>query len=355
MFLRHVVHRAARKALPVDSSQLRHTLYLSATDRVAGAVYAVQTHDGSIVWRSPFSVRGVSVPCVGDGRVYISSSDGQVTALGTVDGALLWRQQIDQQYPTPPTAAQSLVYVSTSTGFVYALRSEDGLPVWRQHIADLVRHRPVVASERVYVSSQDGMIWALRADRGAISWQLPVEQGLLSMAATSDVVYIRTSSGTLSAWQAFDGAPIWWRSGISPGMTEPAIVDGVLYLSVLGAPHTQGVAAVRCSDGAHLWHAAAARHVIGTPAVATGFVYAQGSTNGEVNVYALRATDGVLVWQQHISATVSNGGTSGPLVIGDLACIGIGPSDGLYALRLEDGQVMWRALDGLYVTAAVAG
>ena len=97
-------------------------------------------------------------------------------------------------------------------------------------------------------------------------------------------------------------------------------------------------------DPRPLWHVAVGRAVRGSPAVAEAIV-AVGTADR--NVALVDRSTGDLLWRSRVDGTIR----AGPLLDGDrLYVASEGQLDGrVYALRLRDGKVLWRARVGSVV------
>lgn len=97
-------------------------------------------------------------------------------------------------------------------------------------------------------------------------------------------------------------------------------------------------------DPRPLWHVAVGRAVRGSPAVAEGIV-AVGTADR--NVALVDRANGDVLWRSRVDGTIR----AGPLLDGDRLYIGSeGELDGrVYALRLRDGKILWRARTGSIV------
>jgi outer membrane protein assembly factor BamB len=115
------------------------------------------------------------------------------------------------------------------------------------------------------------------------------------------------------------------------------VVDGVAY-----AGSSSGtIYALRVSDGSLLWRYSTDGSVDESPLVVDGVVYvsanvAQGPGYIAGYVYALQASDGALLWRYTRSNYVSM-----PTVANRVAYIGSG-DDAVSALRASDGTLLWR-------------
>jgi outer membrane protein assembly factor BamB len=149
----------------------------------------------------------------------------------------------------------------------------------------------------------------------------------------------------LSALSATDGRKRW-STPLSGGLRgQPVIAGGVVYVGgELGEIKMSpgGVTALRARDGKQLWQDALGPWFATTPLPGVGAVY----TSTTAGVYALRSSDGHILWQLQPSAP-SHGWSIAPqlaLAQGRLyvAIGGFETSATLYALRPGDGAILWR-------------
>jgi outer membrane protein assembly factor BamB len=111
-----------------------------------------------------------------------------------------------------------------------------------------------------------------------------------------------------------------------------SIGNGVVYAGV----GSNGVYALRISDGHLLWHRQIAGTVNFDPLLVNGIVYTNSSVDeGTGYIYALRASDGALLWHY------DNSFSFGPIIVGNMAYIA-GQSGFVVALRASDGHQLWR-------------
>jgi outer membrane protein assembly factor BamB len=310
-------------------------------------VYALEADIGSLLWLYALHDTSSSFPVASTTGVYFSAGNGSVYALRTSDGSLLWQQQLNHQFPSPPVIANGLIYVSTRDA-VYALQATDGSLRWQQPVRDLVPIRPVATNERVYARSiRDGSISALQANDGALLWRTPSRGEMpISLVATQDVVYLVEPDRGLSALSASDGSPLWHQPTRYTGLRDPIMHNGMLYLNAHDSLHAR-----RASDGSLLWRVRA-RGILSLAAM-NSMLVAGGGRNTTAEVSALRAGDGSRVWRWRTS--LQEGGVTTPVVTHEAVYVGIGATDGLYALHVSNGSILWHALGDMGVTTAAVG
>jgi outer membrane protein assembly factor BamB len=126
-----------------------------------------------------------------------------------------------------------------------------------------------------------------------------------------------------------------WRAPLANVDTTPAVVAGIVYVSVYGGT----VQAFNAKTGAKIWSFNAhGTFMYSSPAVFNSKVYF-GSTDG--NIYCLNAATGALVW----STPTGNGIYSSPLVVGSTVYIG-SYDQKLYAVNANTGAILWTATTG---------
>ncbi|HEY1686973.1 MAG TPA: PQQ-binding-like beta-propeller repeat protein [Tepidisphaeraceae bacterium] len=146
----------------------------------------------------------IGAPCVGDGKVFVTSDDGILHALQIVDGKPLW--QIDQKnlgYSGPLYHAD-LVYDAISTdGNIFAANADTGEILWQNHTgSDIYDSTFAYSNGSVFIASVDGIFNRVDATTGKIDWQYSLGPGhvLCSPAVDDAQVYISSMSGTVFAF-----------------------------------------------------------------------------------------------------------------------------------------------------------
>lgn len=110
--------------------------------------------DVKLAWRADIGAGsgGVSQllarPVIGDGRVFVADSEGQVTALTSDTGQRLWQVTPEGMNVSDRLRSGGLaygdgqLYVTTAGGEVMALSAADGSQVWRQQLLSPIRTAP---------------------------------------------------------------------------------------------------------------------------------------------------------------------------------------------------------------------
>jgi outer membrane protein assembly factor BamB len=351
----------------VSPSWQGHSVSLTAVNGVVyagamdNAVYALRAADGGLLWHYTTAGPVDSPPLVIDGIVYVNANvdlglgyvAGYVYALRASDGALLWRYTngsfVYNGYVYQPTIVAGVAYIASQDGTLSALRASDGILLWRYTVKGAGGDSPVVVNGIVYVASEDGYLNALRTRDGKLLWRSP--SYAYAPVIVNDVVYITSRDG-LSALRARDGARLWRYALANTGFYGLTILDGVVYAEA--AKYSPATTASTHSGGYALQVAASKI----TAPVNRKMPFKQG---GPSSLYALRASDGAVLWHYQAPGDKNNG-------VGLLAVVGrrvyidttVGLSKNNFsALRASDGSLLWSYptgdfADNVLVTNGVA-
>jgi len=149
-------------------------------------VYALNTADGSLVWKYPTGNVVISSPAVVNGIVYIGSYDSNIYALDAFTGALIWNYTTGSAVASSPAVADDLVYVGSNDDNIYALDAATGAVVWNYTTGGDVASSPAVAECVVFVGSYDKKVYALDASSGALLWSYTTLDKVISSPAVAD-------------------------------------------------------------------------------------------------------------------------------------------------------------------------
>lgn len=226
------------------------------------------------------------------------------------------------------TARDGVVYFGSTDGTIYALEVRTGKPVWRFQTKGPVYGDVAVYDDCLYAGSDDGFLYKLNRADGAEIWRFNIhEETPLDRFEPGN--FVNTNRG-------FD-----FRG------PNPVEVDGVVYV---GSPDRH-LYAIDAATAAEKWHFETGDIVRSVPGVADGNVVF-GSYDGRV--YAVDRDTGVQRWACDTGAPV----TPAPLIHDGVVYIGNRSTTtamgALYALRLDDGTVVWRKEwgEGSWVEAA---
>jgi outer membrane protein assembly factor BamB len=374
----------------VSVTTVNGVAYLSTGDNVA---YALHLNNGSVFWRHNIDGAADQPPLVANGIVYLTSFVGQngpahIYALRASDGSLLWRyDNTAYSYLSLSTSYSNVVYVSSQDG-ISALSGNNGTTLWHFATKDSDSDSPLEVNGVVYYSSfinyGSGTFYALRASDGTPIWHY-TGASVFTPIVSNGVIYIGPGGGTIAALDASNGHQIWKRTFDANQFQSPQLVNGILYLtmtkillppsvrsvnplqatSAIGSllwnmfqnvpavqtvPQKEGLSsvyAIRASDGSILWH-----YIMNNGknswaswlSVESGVVYTSANTDtsgtqGLGDIYALQSSNGSVLWHDKL-----NRSPGAALLVNDTIYMSTsaGSSDGtIYALRTHDGSLLW--------------
>ncbi len=390
-----------------------HNVALTIADGVAylgtldNAVYALRISNGTLLWHQSIAGSVDLQPIISNGVVYVNSYEGQngpdhVYALQASNGRIIWRYTLNgYAFISPTIGADGTLYLSSHSlqEGIFALRASNGHVLWHYTTQGVSEDWPVVVNGVVYVTTssndQSAALLALRADDGRLLWRYQEGNSMTTPVIANDVVYLISDDGKLTALQASDGHTLWHRILDINMVQTLQLVDGVIYMaaskitestatSQIASPRQalaatgeffwtmlpttrvqlaiplkealSSVYAVRASDGAILWHYLMRNGEaswVGWLAVDNGMVYVSsfaetsgtaGDENGDI--YGLQRSNGAVIWHDSIQADSSNA----LLASGVIYLVGSynnSSSGVVYALRAGDGAYLWNySIDG---------
>jgi len=245
------------------------------------------------------------------------SSKDTVTALRASDGSLLWRFQTDGVVSTENEHAllvvDSVVYITTNrllnaatpnvtaVSSVYALRAMDGTLLWHYQVKNGLQPLAVTGG-MVYITANG--LFALRASDGVVLWHRQIDAPVTNLIADHGILYISTglgSPGSVFALHANDGSLAWQVRMGQQGFDKISLADGIIYVGGAKSAGTSWIPsitlyALRASDGRLLWHTQS--NLLFFTGVSNGIIYLNTIGTASITIFALRARDGTPLWHR---------------------------------------------------------
>lgn len=134
-----------------------------------------------------------------------------------------------------PVATQNGFVASTNNGTVFHCNTlrNDSLQ-WKHRLAVQITKSPVVSKDIVVVVSDDGLMFALKLTDGSEAWEDPVLNINEILSIGKKHVYVRTTSGTLAAYDVATGHEVSRSSIIVPEVIPNSISDRVFIINKNG-------------------------------------------------------------------------------------------------------------------------
>lgn len=190
-------------------------------------------HDGFVPESVPLPLRlawadefdgeriGTAVePIVADGRVFVTTHDGNVHGLDAVTGAPVWRFAAHGPFLSSPAAVGSNVVAAGGDGFLYGLEVATGRLGWHRFVAyGGFSAAPVADEETVYVGTRSGRLVAVRANDGAVRWSQDMPAPIRQTAALAGGrVFVTAEDLRVRCFRARDGERLWTSAPL-PGQS----------------------------------------------------------------------------------------------------------------------------------------
>lgn len=193
-----------------------------------GELVALDTTDGSVLWRHRFESLPTGAPVVRAGRVHVSTRDGQGWALRVEDGRILWSVQATEgvagvQAGTSPAASDAVVIFPFASGELKAVAPDSGAVIWTGYalsdrlgrayaaIRDITGD-PVIAGSVTYAASHAGQTVAIETGTGQTLWSA-AEGGQGQLWPEGGSLFLISDRSELMRLDAGTGA-VLWREGL---------------------------------------------------------------------------------------------------------------------------------------------
>lgn len=206
-----------------------------------GFIVALRVSDGKELWRKSMPATESSLLFVA-GVLYYGAWDGAVYALDTRSRKVRWRTQTDGEINGSAAYGSKMVFVGNNAGSMYALDAATGAVRWRARSeSGLFRSReyfyatPTVAYGRVYASNTDGRVYAFGAGTGNLLWERRAGTYVYTAPAVWDrKVFVGTYDGRFLALDAATGDVVWSHDAPASIHGAPTVMDGLVYFATCG-------------------------------------------------------------------------------------------------------------------------
>lgn len=353
---------ASRPTMSPTSALVQVNLYALSSNTVV----ALNPADGSVRWQHPLTLpggRSIDTFQAVQDTVLIQANQ-TLTALNASDGKERWHIS---DYGI--LFAANGIVLATIGRTLSGLRIADGKQLWSFPTGQGVMSASIVGDVvyMTYAGPSDSTLYSLDARDGKERWrfQQTDQMHINIQAATQESIYVTLeprggAANALLALNQSNGHERWRlpspNSDSFRGVTE---VNGAVYVALNGRDNN-GCAespmsdppgtlyALRGSDGKMLWqsHPSKAGLMYVKPAIDQIAVYSADQQNG----YAFNMADGQQLWSSHIlqSSNSLHTAMAQPIIAGRLVYLSIGFCGmaqtfpfSFWALDKSDGHVVW--------------
>jgi outer membrane protein assembly factor BamB len=187
-------------------------------DKGETAIFCFEAATGKMIWKTPAPYPIWSTPVVKDGRIYVTSGNGDVLedvpppekpggALQCLDadtGKELWQRTYPNGIIEAPAVDGHYIYFGCRDRHVYCVSRADGKDRWEKpyYLDSAIIATPVLDSDPVYertmsifVATTLGKVCCMNAQTGDIVWTFDLTPRLAVISATPRLVVTRTVDG----------------------------------------------------------------------------------------------------------------------------------------------------------------
>jgi outer membrane protein assembly factor BamB len=297
--------------------------------------------DEGVAWRLSLDGYGQSSPVVYGGRVYVTSARGEekeqgiVTAVDLATGRRLWQQEVRATQKGPandytsraaptPVVDEAGVYAFFESGDLAAFDHE-GKALWFRKLAaeygELKGNHGIggslaQAGDLLFVAvDHDGPSYlaALEKKTGATRWKIdrPAKVSWSSPIVTRDAEpeIVWSSAGTVEAFRAADGKPLWSLDGLdgntvpSATVTEKLVIVGSADAGqnlAVRRPDPNKPAVGKLAEDAVAWRLKEASASFSSPLAYQGRVYL---VNRAGAAFCVDEATGTTLWTARLSGS----------------------------------------------------
>lgn len=246
-----------------------------------GSVVALRASDGSLLWQQFTFHFAQFIQDDSTGVAYIGDAGGRITAVRIRSGTFLWAEHTRAW--NWGTAKGPLLYIATWDGYVAALHAESGTPLWHTRLRIGASGAPLIGEGNIVLPTTDGGLFVLDAGTGLVRWTAQAAEPLL---VSRGLVYDLASNGRMAVRSVGSGVMLREYQDITSVL--PVEDTGEMF-----AVSASGLLAFQTQTGVVRWRWSPPSPIVAL-SPAGSLVYVSTYSNG---VLALRASDGSLLWK----------------------------------------------------------
>ena len=212
-------------------------------------VAAVDSQNGSIIWKKQISSIAISAPVSDKKLTYVLTNDNKIYAFNSKDGRLVWTHSGILRTTAIFGAANPVIYknlliISYSSVEIYAVKKDSGEPIWSQDLnlskavnsnfyLNDIDATPVVKDGMIYTIGNGGLMMAIRAKDGNYLWKREIS-GITNFWLAKNFLYVINNDNKLLAVEK-DSGLIKWISNLPNLKKEEKPASKIIYKGVIMA------------------------------------------------------------------------------------------------------------------------
>jgi outer membrane protein assembly factor BamB len=154
-----------------------------------------------------------SQPLLADGKVFISSLDGNMYAIDQRTGQEVWRFTGERSLASTPAMAAGTLLVGGFDRRLHAVDIATGTNKWSFEATDWVWSRPALDGSLAYFGDFDGNVYGVNVGSGALAWSVKLDKGAIRGAPvlSRGVLVVGTVDGWLVGIDPVSRALNWQK------------------------------------------------------------------------------------------------------------------------------------------------
>jgi outer membrane protein assembly factor BamB len=177
-------------------------------------------------------------------------SDNEIYFLDAQTGTITDRQSIAVVVNTPPVVLGETAVFGSATGEVVGHSLYSGFKLWGYMLGGSMQAPPVAIGERVGAVSEAGDVLFVRPENGTSTGRASIFGGLDNRpVADARTMYVASVDQSVYAFAGDDGRRVWRYRAESPISAQPAVVHGMLCVTIPG----EGLVALDALTGERQW------------------------------------------------------------------------------------------------------
>jgi eukaryotic-like serine/threonine-protein kinase len=208
---------------------------------------------------------------------------------------------------------------------------------------------PLVMDGVVYVGGYDAYLYAVNASDGSLKWRTLTDSAIESSPALQDsIIFIGNDKGNMYAIK-LDGSILWTTKVDAEIQTTAGILNNLLFFG----DYANTFHCLMTDNGATVWTFTTGDVIQSGPVFQDSIVF---FGSNDCYLYALRIADGTLKWKARTITGLDAGLHSTPCLIDSILYVGdiIKEMGGgqISAMRCSDGSAKWHHSMGIWVMAS---
>ncbi len=272
-----------------------------------------------------------SSPAISKDYVFFASGDHNVYALDNKIGKLLWNFETGDNSDCSPALNDGFLYFGDGDGCFHSFDAKTGIEIWKYKTDNQIDSSPAINDGVAYFGS-GGNLYAIDIESGNEKWNFQTGNNIDSSPAISEnLVLIGDDSSNLYAIQIDTGQKKWvFNTGEKFIEPNPSISNNIVYFGC-----GKKIYAVEITTGKEKWSYELEYYIRSYVTIKDNYIYFSAGDRYEEILFAFDTNSLQVKWQNKTMDI-----TSSPIVGGKN--IYIGCKDGLYALDIDSGKILWK-------------